>query len=133
RPSDGAVWPVRVRSMTGLIPFCAVAIGAADATAGLSEFNARVAEFLATRPEYAPAVQPARPGEPATMLALVGEDRLPRVLERLGDELEFLSPHGIRSLSAAYRDRPFEFWAAGEVAASVDYEPAESTTPLFGG
>jgi hypothetical protein len=68
-----------------------------------------------------------------TIAALVGHDRLPRVLERLADELEFLSPHGLRSLSAAYRDRPFEFWLEGRVAATVDYEPAESTTPLFGG
>jgi hypothetical protein len=102
-------------------------------TAGLTEFNARVAEFLAARPEYGAAVQPADDGQKTALLALVGEDRLPRVLERLADEAEFLSPHGIRSLSAAYRDRPFEFWIAGEVASTVDYEPAESTTALFGG
>jgi hypothetical protein len=133
RASDGAVWPVRVRSMTGLIPFCAVAVADAGATAGLSEFGARVREFLELRPEYAAAVQLARDGETTAMLAIVGEDRLPRVLERLADETEFLSPHGIRSLSAVYRDHPFEFWIAGEVASSVDYEPAESTTALFGG
>jgi hypothetical protein len=132
RASDGAAWPVRVRSMTGLIPLCAVAIGDPEATAGLMEFNARVTEFLDLRPEYAAAVQLARDGAP-TMLALVGEDRLPRVLERLADETEFLSQHGIRSLSAAYRDHPFEFWLAGQVASTVDYEPAESTTALFGG
>jgi hypothetical protein len=132
RASDGAAWPVRVRSMTGLIPLCAVAIGDPEATAGLTEFNARVMEFLDLRPEYAAAVQLARDGAP-TMLALVGEDRLPRVLERLADETEFLSRHGIRSLSAAYRDHPFEFWLAGQVASTVDYEPAESTTALFGG
>ncbi len=133
RASDGEAWPVRVRSMTGLIPLCAVAIAGADATAGLSEFSTRVTEFLQARPEYGAAVQPARDGETTALLALVGEDRLPRVLERLADETEFLSAHGIRSLSAAYRDRPFEFWIAGEVASSVDYEPAESTTALFGG
>jgi len=133
RTADGEVWPVRVRSMTGLIPLCAVAIGDGEAAAGLPEFRARIDEFLEARPEYRGAVQPAGPGEPTTMLALVGEDRLPRVLERLADEAEFLSAHGIRSLSAAYRDRPFEFWLEGEIASSVDYEPAESTTDLFGG
>ena len=133
RAADGAVWPVRVRSMTGLIPLCAVAIGGGEAIATLPEFRARVLEFLDARPEYRAAVQPARDGRDAIMLALVGEDRLPRVLERLGDEAEFLSPHGIRSVSAAYRDRPFEFWLEGEIASSVDYEPAESTTDLFGG
>ena len=67
------------------------------------------------------------------MVALVGDDRLPRVLERLGDEQEFLSPHGVRSVSAAYRGHPFEFWQDGQVVATIDYEPAESTTSLFGG
>jgi hypothetical protein len=66
-------------------------------------------------------------------LALVDPDRLPRVLQRLADEGEFLSRHGIRSLSAAYRNEPFELWQDGHVIASVDYEPAESTTALFGG
>jgi Mannosylglycerate hydrolase MGH1-like glycoside hydrolase domain len=133
RASDGEAWPVRVRSMTGLIPLCAVAVAGSDATVGLSEFSTRITEFLQARPEYGAAVQPARDGETTALLALVGEDRLPRVLERLADETELLSAHGIRSLSAAYRDRPFEFWIAGEVASSVDYEPAESTTALFGG
>jgi mannosylglycerate hydrolase MGH1-like protein len=133
RASDGEAWAVRVRSMTGLIPLCAVAVAGAETTAGLTEFLTRITEFLQARPEYGAAVQPARDGRSTALLALVGEDRLPRVLERLADETEFLSAHGIRSLSAAYRDRPFEFWIAGEVAASVDYEPAESTTDLFGG
>jgi hypothetical protein len=133
RASDGQAWPVRVRSMTGLIPLCAVAVGAPDVTSRLSEFSTRIAEFLEARPEYRAAVQPPRDGGGATMLAIVGEDRLPRILERLADESEFLSPHGLRSLSAIYRDHPFEFWGSGQVAATVDYEPAESTIPLFGG
>jgi mannosylglycerate hydrolase MGH1-like protein len=133
RASDGETWPVRVRSMTGLIPLFAVAVADASVTAGLTEFGTRVAEFLDARPEYRAAVQPARDAQTTAMLALVGVDRLPRVLERLADDTEFLSPHGIRSLSAAYRDRPFEFWVSGEIASSVDYEPAESTTALFGG
>jgi hypothetical protein len=133
RPSDGATYPVRVRSMTGLIPLCAVAIGEGEVTNRLPEFSRRVREFLRVRPEYAAAVQPAADADEVTMLALVGDDRLPRVLERLADEDEFLSRHGLRSLSAAYRDRPFELWQDGRVVASVDYEPAESTTSLFGG
>jgi hypothetical protein len=133
RASDGQAWPVRVRSMTGLIPMCAVAIGAPEVTSRLAEFTTRIAEFLEARPEYRAAVQSPRDGRGATMLAIVGEDRLPRILERLADESEFLSPHGLRSLSAIYRDHPFEFWGSGQVAATVDYEPAESTIPLFGG
>jgi hypothetical protein len=133
RVSDGEVWPVRVRSMTGLIPFCAVAIAEPGVDGRLAEMRARVSDFLAARPEYRGAIQMAEPGEPATLLAVVDKERLPRILERLADESEFLSPHGLRSLSAAYRDHPFEFWHDGALASSVDYEPAESTTPLFGG
>jgi hypothetical protein len=133
RPSDGGIWPMRVRSMTGLIPLCAVALGDGELTRRLPEFSRRVTEFLALRPEYAAAVQPAKGPDEVTMLALVGEDRLPRILERLADEGEFLSAHGLRSLSAACRDHPFELWEDGRVIAGVDYEPAESTTPLFGG
>ena len=133
RAADGAVWPVKVRSMTGLIPLCAVAIGDAAVTSGLPEFQERIADLLAARPEYAPAVEPGADGERPTMLALVGRDRLPRVLERLADEGEFLSPHGLRALSATYRDRPFTFTPAGGAGGVVDYEPAESTTTLFGG
>jgi hypothetical protein len=57
---------------------------------------------------------------------------LSRLLSRLFDESEFLSPHGLRSLSAYHRDHPYVLEVEG-VTASVDYEPAESTTPLFGG
>jgi hypothetical protein len=133
RPSDDSTWPVRVRSMTGLIPLCAVAIGEGELTSRLAEFSGLVDEFLQLRPEYAPAVQPADAETQVTMLALVGSDRLPRMLERIADEGEFLSRHGLRSLSAAYRGKPSEIWQDGRVVASVDYEPAESTTPLFGG
>jgi Glycosyl hydrolase family 63 C-terminal domain len=61
-------------------------------------------------------------------MALVGSDRLPRILARLADPGEFLSPHGLRALSAVYRDHPYEFEGH-----TVDYEPAESTTSLYGG
>jgi mannosylglycerate hydrolase MGH1-like protein len=130
RTADGTVWPVRVRSMTGLIPMCAVAVADGTLVGPMSELNARVADFLRVRPEYSGAID-VNGG--TTLLSLVGPNRLPRVLERIADEDEFLSPHGLRSLSAAYRGKPFEFWQAGQVASTVDYEPAESTTPLFGG
>jgi hypothetical protein len=132
READDTAMPVKVRSMTGLIPMCAVAIGDRSTTAKLPEFGARVSAFLAARPEYAPAVD-LGDGERATMLALVGRNRLPRVLARLCDENEFLSPHGLRALSAVYRGKPYALQRDGAEVASVDYEPAESTTPLFGG
>jgi hypothetical protein len=133
RPGDGSVWPVRTRSMTGLIPLCAVAIGPGGLADRLPEFSARVRDFLRVKPQYAGVIAPSGSDDQAVMVALVGHDRLPRVLERLGDEREFLSPHGVRSVSAAYRGHPFEFWQDGQVVATIDYEPAESTTSLFGG
>src|SRR6202012_2760801 len=126
-------YPVRVRSMTGLLPLCAVAAARRGRGATLAEFVTRIQTFLEVRPEYRTAFQAATGDETMVMLALVDPERLPRVLERLADEGEFLSRHGIRSLSAAYRNEPFELWQDGHVVAAVDYEPAESTTPLFGG
>src|SRR5689334_7041968 len=117
--------------MTGLIPMCAVAIGDLRFTSELHELRERIQSFLRARPEYAPAVRPGGNGRP-TMLALVGENRQPRVLERLLDPDAFLSPYGIRALSAEYRDRPYVFDGTGTHTV-VDYEPAESTTGLFGG
>ena len=131
RRPDGTSVPVRVRSMTGLIPFCAVAIGNPAVTRRLTEFRERVVGFLHARPEYAPAVRVGENGRP-TMLALVGDNRLPLILEHLADPDAFLSPHGIRALSAEYRGRPYVFSEAGTDTV-VDYEPAESTTGLFGG
>jgi len=133
RLSDGTRWPVRARSMTGLIPLYAVGVGDGSLIGRLEEFPRRVRDFLHARPQFQAAIRLAPGGGAAVLLALVGLDRLPRVLERLGDEDEFLSPHGVRSLSAAYRGRPFEIWQDGRVTSTVDYEPAESTSALFGG
>jgi hypothetical protein len=66
------------------------------------------------------------------LLAIVDRERLARVLEVMLDEREFLSPYGIRSISAVHRERPYSLFANG-VEYRVDYEPAESTTSLFGG
>ena len=133
RASDGSRWPVRARSMTGLIPLYAAAVGDPAVIGRLHEFPARVRDFLRARPGRAAAIRVDASGERPTLVALVGLDRLPRLLERLGDEDEFLSPHGVRALSAVYRGHPFEIWEDGHVTSSVDYEPAESTTALFGG
>ncbi len=134
RAGDGGRWPVRARSMTGLIPLFAVAHGDQSVLADLDEFRARARDFLRARPDLGAAIRIDQDGggRPA-LLAVVGVDRLPRMLERLGDEAEFLSPYGVRALSAAYRGRPFEVWQDGHVSYTVDYEPAESTSALFGG
>ena len=59
-------------------------------------------------------------------------DQLERLFAKLFDESEFLSPHGLRALSAYHRDHPYQFDAEG-YSSSIDYEPAESTTSMFGG
>ncbi len=72
------------------------------------------------------------PGHQRLLLSVAGLPRLRRLLPRLFDEAEFLSPHGLRSLSAYHREHPYDIDVEG-VRATIDYEPAESTTPLFGG
>ena len=72
------------------------------------------------------------PGHERLLLSLAGPDQLRRLLGVLFNEAEFLSPHGLRALSAWHRDHPYTIDVDG-YRASIDYEPAESTTPLFGG
>jgi hypothetical protein len=71
-------------------------------------------------------------GQHRLLLSLCGPDRLERLYAKLFDENEFLSPYGLRALSAYHRDHPYELHVDG-VTASINYEPAESTTPMFGG
>jgi hypothetical protein len=72
------------------------------------------------------------PGDQRLLLTVADPDRLRRMLTRLFDESEFLSPHGLRALSARHREHPYEILVEG-FTATIDYEPAESTTPMFGG
>src|SRR5262249_56746134 len=72
------------------------------------------------------------PGQQRLLLSVVGIDRLERLLALLFDEAEFLSPYGLRALSAYHRDHPYVLGIDGG-RATIDYEPAESTTPMFGG
>jgi len=72
------------------------------------------------------------PGQQRLLLSLCGPDRLERLFAKAFDESEFLSPHGLRALSAYHREHPYRLQAEG-ITASIDYEPAESTTSMFGG
>jgi hypothetical protein len=71
-------------------------------------------------------------GDRRLLLGVVGVDRLLRVFTRLFDEAEFLSPHGLRALSKVHLEHPYELSVEG-LHAVIDYEPAESTTSMFGG
>ena len=121
-----------VRSMVGLIPLLAVAIAPEWADRELPDFANRLLWLQKHRPEQTSALITSR-GLNGThhTFALVDKPRYVRMLERLLDEQEFLSAHGIRSLSAAYRNG-FEVVVDGTTL-GTRYDPGESTTGLFGG
>ena len=125
---------LRVRSVVGLAPLLAVAVAQKELLERLPVFTARLNWFLEHRPDLAENVASiVMPGtEGRRLMAIVGRDRLARILYRMLDESEFLSPHGVRSLSKYHSMRPFELCSNGMVHA-VDYEPAESRTGTFGG
>jgi hypothetical protein len=134
RTADGTRHPLRVRSMVGLLPLCATTtLGEATLTR-LPGFAARFRWFIDHKPQFAANVAHrfTRDGGAGRLLAMVDADRLRRILATVLDEAEFLSPHGLRALAAGHRHRPFSIDLAG-MSASVDYEPGESTTGLFGG
>jgi hypothetical protein len=136
--SDGTVVPVKVRSMVGVVPLLATAV-VGDAALHRSEllgkqFAALLRERLAARrpTDERHRMLRGEPGSRRLLLSTVDVDQLERVLAVLFDETEFLSPGGLRSLSATYCGNPYVLDAGG-ITSSIDYEPAESTTPMFGG
>jgi hypothetical protein len=131
---DGRLHPLRVRSMVGLIPLCAVEVIEPEIARKLPAFTRRMQWFLDNRPEFRPHVELAdEPGRGTRrLLSIVTRTQLPRVLRFLLDEDEFLSPFGVRSLSRYHRDHPYGFDVDG-VSHQVHYEPGESSGALFGG
>ncbi|HXW81539.1 MAG TPA: hypothetical protein VEJ84_18690, partial [Acidimicrobiales bacterium] len=128
--------PLKVRSVVGLVPLFAVETISGSSLRRLPDFSARVRWFARHRPELCEAVFTAEEGGEGgpgrQMLSVLSQDRLRRVLRRLFDESEFLSPYGIRSMSCHHRDNPVSFDLDGH-GYQVDYEPAESRTEMFGG
>ncbi len=131
---DGTACPLKVRSMVGLIPLFAVETLEPEVMSRLAKFSRRMMWFLKNRPDLQNHVvrQDAPEGGTRRLLSLVNGVRLASVLRYLLDDNEFLSPCGVRSLSRCHRDRPYVLTVNGH-AHRVDYEPAESTTGLFGG
>jgi hypothetical protein len=134
RLPDGRKIPMRLRSLVGLIPLFAVTTLDAAALDRMPGFKRRMTWFIKHRPDLCLNIASiTRPGqEERTLLSLVQPSRLERVLGIMLDEDEFLSPHGIRGVSRYHKDHPFILLADGQQY-SVDYEPAESATNLFGG
>jgi hypothetical protein len=132
-PDDSKI-QLKVRSLVGLIPLLAVETIEPELLAATPAFARRLGWFLRNRPDLASLVSSWE--EPGVghrrLLALVRGHRMKRLLKRMLDETEFLSPHGIRSLSRAHAGAPYVLRFEG-MTHSVEYEPAESRTGLFGG
>jgi hypothetical protein len=131
---DGRKFPMRVRSMVGLIPLFAVETVGSELIDELPGFKRRMQWFLENRPDFAQHVETETTpdGRVKYFFSLVNRHRLKQVCRYLLDEREFLSPHGIRALSGYHRENPYVLDVMG-TEHRVDYEPAESSTGLFGG
>ncbi len=131
---DGRRERMKVRSLVGLIPLFAVETWDSEGTEHLSGFRRRARWFIENNPEFREhlALVDKPGGGRRFMLSIVTCDQLPRVLRYMLDEDEFLSDHGIRALSRYHKDHPYILKVNGEEH-RVDYEPAESSTGVFGG
>jgi hypothetical protein len=134
RLPNGDHFPMKVRSMVGLIPLFAVATLDPELLATMPTFNERLDWFIRNRPDLTENMACMRtPGAgERRLLAITQPERLRRVLERMLDEAEFLSPAGIRSVSRVHLEHPYNLPVNG-VNYAVSYQPAESQSGLFGG
>ena len=130
----GGNMPLKLHSMVGLIPLFAVGTIEPHVLDRLPNFKRRMYWFIENRPDLIGNVSCMRtPGEgERRLLSVAYRERLEMVLKRMLDENEFLSPHGIRALSRFHKDNPYLLKVNGDEH-RVDYEPAESTSGLFGG
>jgi hypothetical protein len=134
RLPDGGAERLKVRSMVGLLPLCAVTAFEEENLARFPEAREQFGKFLEARPELRAFIHdPLKPGQMGRRLAsILNEEKLKRVLAKMLDEEEFLSPCGIRSLSRFHQKHPYSFHQGG-AEYSVSYLPAESDTGMFGG
>jgi len=136
RLPDGSATRLKVRSMVGLLPLCATTITEQSqrdiVPRATAAFHARLGKMADLMSSLHPS-GPANWGVAGRgIIALVNPERLRRILSKMLDENEFLSPHGIRSLSKFHEQNPYIFRANGREY-RVDYAPAESNTGTFGG
>ena len=133
RPS-GESTPVRVRTIAGLIPLLpavALPVQAEGADAGLAKRFERVRRrWLEGGGDMLGRVRDVA-GQPTVLISVLAPDAIARTLEDFFDESSFLSPHGLRSVSKRYEGHPFTI--DGIPGSSIDYQPAESRTGMFGG
>jgi hypothetical protein len=131
---DRSSFPMKIRSMVGLIPLFAIETLEPEMLDKLPGFKRRMDWFIENRHDLTSNVACMRTTgrRERRLLAVVDEERLRRVLQVMLDENEFLSPHGIRALSRYHHTHPYKLHVDG-MEYRVDYEPAESSTGLFGG
>jgi hypothetical protein len=136
RLPDGRATRLKVRSMVGLLPLCATTVTEKWQRERIPRAMGRVQERLRRVPELSATLHPTGEGHFGVaergVLALVNPERLRRILTKMLDENEFLSPYGIRALSRFHERHPYVFHAGGQDH-RVDYLPAESNTGMFGG
>jgi mannosylglycerate hydrolase MGH1-like protein len=134
RLPDGRAQRLKVRSMVGLLPLCAATTLEAEQCDKFPELQQRVIWFLEARPELTASIHDPRLLGVAgrRLMSIMNENRLRRVLAKMLDEQEFLSPYGLRSVSKYHAEHPYVFSAGGQVS-QVSYLPAESDSGLFGG
>ena len=134
RLPDGRAERLKVRTLVGLLPLCAATTLEAEQCEKFPELQERFAWFLNARPELAVSIHdPRRIGvDGRRLLSIMNEQKLRRVLAKMLDENEFLSPYGLRSVSRYHADHPYVI-STGDQVSQVSYLPAESDTGLFGG
>jgi hypothetical protein len=136
RLPNGTATRLKVRSMVGLLPLCATTVVEKSTRDSAPHAIAQMMERLRRMPELLDTIHPTGPGQLGVadrgIVALVKPERLRRILAKMLDENEFLSPYGIRSLSKFHEQHPYVFQVHGQEY-RVDYLPAESNTGMFGG
>jgi len=133
RLPDGHSERLRVRSLVGLLPLAAAVLVTPEALERIPGIGDTLRQLAQTHPEIRDIGFFERPGPGGVRLvSMLDENKIRRILARMLDESEFLSPHGIRAISRYHKDHPYILYAGGQEY-RVDYEPAESSTGLFGG
>src|SRR5664280_2446299 len=132
---DGTAVPVKVRSMVGVIPMLTAAVIDEGMLARSLTVGKQFADFFERHDTFQSSStghMRGEPGERRLLLSVTGIERLENLFAKLFDQNEFLSPYGLRALSAYHRDHPYQLDVEGS-RSTIDYEPAESTTAMFGG
>jgi len=134
RLPDGTAQRLKVRSMVGLLPLCAVTVFEGEVVGKYPELGEQLRRFLVARPELTAFIHdPVKVGCGGRRLtSVLNETKLRRVLAKMLDENEFLSAHGIRALSRYHAEHPYVF-RADHQDYIVSYLPGESDTGMFGG